>query len=375
MASFRCKYFHKNSRLDVLISSLRKENVSLKKALLKLSHQQSENFKIVERLISFYGGSPETPPQQVNEDSETVLPSASSKDGQNRRDTVNMQRISTYITEMEDIKKKLVTISTRCQYLENKAKEKKKDLTSDEQASSSNFTELETLLKDALEKNKQWLKYDQQREACVTAITARMIWLEKKLNGAKESCSRQHNDNYSHEKQKVLQMQEYYEGLLQKAKHELDVMREQVTITQQKLTTTQKLCLKMETEAEKLKQMLRTEEMRNQPSSWKDHQGSEDEAKHLKEKTKDLEFKLREEKRRSATFELQVDLLQKYMINSHSEHQEKIADLEKQLCNVNTSYSSRSLLNESFLKCPGCCMEYPANHYQELMQHIEMCLD
>lgn len=50
----------------------------------------------------------------------------------------------------------------------------------------------------ALEKNKQWLKYDQQREACVTAITARMIWLEKKLNGAKESCSRQHNDNYSH---------------------------------------------------------------------------------------------------------------------------------------------------------------------------------
>lgn len=62
----------------------------------------------------------------------------------------------------------------------------------------------------------------------------------------------------------------------------------------------------METEAEKLKQMLRTEEMRNQPSSWKDHQGSEDEAKHLKEKTKDLEFKLREEKRRSATFELQV---------------------------------------------------------------------
>lgn len=36
-------------------------------------------------------------------------------------------------------------------------------------------------------------------------------------------------------------MQEYYEGLLQKAKHELDVMREQVTITQQKLTTTQKL--------------------------------------------------------------------------------------------------------------------------------------
>lgn len=79
-----------------------------------------------QRLISFYGGSPETLPQQVNEDSETVLPSASSKDGQNRRDTVNMQRISTYITEMEDIKKKLVTISTRCQYLENKAKEKKK---------------------------------------------------------------------------------------------------------------------------------------------------------------------------------------------------------------------------------------------------------
>lgn len=50
---------------------------------------------------------------------------------------------------------------------------------------------------EALEKNKQWLEYDQQREAYVRATLARMLWLEKQLNEANQARSQQHNEGHS----------------------------------------------------------------------------------------------------------------------------------------------------------------------------------
>ncbi len=50
---------------------------------------------------------------------------------------------------------------------------------------------------EALEKNKEWLEYDQQREAYVKAILARMLWLEKQLNEANQTRSQQHNEDHS----------------------------------------------------------------------------------------------------------------------------------------------------------------------------------
>lgn len=49
----------------------------------------------------------------------------------------------------------------------------------------------------ALEKNKQWEEYHQQREAYVRAITSRMLWLEKQLNEANQALSKQHNKEHS----------------------------------------------------------------------------------------------------------------------------------------------------------------------------------
>lgn len=176
---------------------------------------------------------------------------------------------------------------------------------------------------EALEKNKQWLEYDQQREAYVRAIMARMLWLEKQLNEASQARSQQHNEDHSDgesegqwvvgthnwgnkgqktvttrfsryrncpgvaqyyrvcsmkcivkiwcfittwavsnffdyvrlcvnssssaslitEKEQLKRMQEHYERLLQKAKDELEVLREQVDVTQQNLIITQKWCV------------------------------------------------------------------------------------------------------------------------------------
>lgn len=45
----------------------------------------------------------------------------------------------------------------------------------------------------ALEKNQQWLAYDQQREAYVTAVLARIYQLEQKQGGTSGVCA-QHKE-------------------------------------------------------------------------------------------------------------------------------------------------------------------------------------
>ncbi|XP_039994732.1 centrosomal protein of 55 kDa-like isoform X2 [Xiphias gladius] len=415
MASSKCKGFlrkKRKSELDMVVRSLRKENAYLKKTLSDLSRQHSEHYKLVERFLSLESVRLESPQQLVAKDEKTALPSEQlSKKGGNPKDVV---RISGYATETEEIKNKL-------------------DSESAEQASNTKITELQNHLRDALEKNKQWLEYDQQREAYVRAIMARMLWLEKQLNEANQARSQQHNEDHSDEKGRIRQMQEHYERLLQKAKDKLKVLKEQVDITQQNLIITQNWYKGREMEVEELKQQLQTEQI-SRKSATEDHHCSEDEEQQLRDEIKELQCRLDEEKRRSASFELQANLAQKFMLNRHYADQEKIADLERQIkissqdlademqdcsylkkqmvrvlkmlqktkdhltkqskrdqqdCNSSEathppsqlsrdslmSSTHSSLLNESFLECPSCQAEYPASQYRELMNHLEICLD
>uniref|UniRef100_A0A3Q3KSJ8 TSG101 and ALIX binding domain-containing protein n=1 Tax=Labrus bergylta TaxID=56723 RepID=A0A3Q3KSJ8_9LABR len=128
-------------------------------------------------------------------------------------DGVSMRRkrvMPSYSSEIAEIKSKLASVTSRCQYLENKVARNKVQ---------HGF---------ALEKNKQWLEYDQQREAYVRAVLARMLWLEKQLNEANKARSQQHNEDYSNGKP---ERQWHYERLLEKAKDELEVLRDRVNET------------------------------------------------------------------------------------------------------------------------------------------------
>ena len=49
----------------------------------------------------------------------------------------------------------------------------------------------------ALDKNQQWLAYDQQREAYVKAALARVFGLEQQLNQAKQALTQKHNEAHS----------------------------------------------------------------------------------------------------------------------------------------------------------------------------------
>ncbi|XP_031591117.2 centrosomal protein of 55 kDa-like isoform X4 [Oreochromis aureus] len=385
-----------NSELAMVVSSLRKENAYLKRTLAELTHQQSQHNKLVERFLSL--------------------------------EAIRLECTREFRTKHEK------TASPSEQLCKKEKRPVDADSTADEQVSTSNeaVAEVQIHLRDALEKNKQWLEYDQQREAYVRAILARMLWLEKQLNEANQARSQQHNEDHSDEKEKISQMQEHYERLLQKAKDELEVLRERVEVTHQNLMITQNWYKEREREVEELEQQLQaerlsrsTQEVQNCPEHEEQQQRDESEV---------LQGVLDDERRRSENAELQANLFQRFMLNRHHADQEKIADLERQIQissqdledeRQNCSYLKKqmvkvlkalqkgkghvakqlkreepdqssgetnpplsqfsrpsltslphsNLMNESFLECPVCQAEYPVSHHRELMNHLEICLN
>uniref|UniRef100_UPI0037E967C5 centrosomal protein of 55 kDa-like n=1 Tax=Semicossyphus pulcher TaxID=241346 RepID=UPI0037E967C5 len=403
-----------NSELEVLVSSLGKENAYLKETLVESRHHYSALNKLLERFLTLETLRLENCQQQKTKDKNISLQSEQLSNAEDQKMdgvSVRSQRIiSSYSREMEEIKTKLVSISTRCQHLENKVARKK-----------------------ALEKNKQWLEYDQQREAYVRAILARMLWLEKQLNEANKARSQQHKEDHSDEKEQISHMQEHHERLLLKAKEELEVLRNQLDRTHQNWIRTQSRCKEREEEVEELRQQLQTEKM-SRENVLEDHCCSDEEEQQLSEETGDLRRKLDEERRKSIKSEIMAGVRERLLINVHHADRRTIKDLQrqmkissqdlederqdcsylkKQLVSVRkmlqntkdlmTKLSKRdqqnrssceaapppsppsrdclqssphsSLQNESILECPICQTQYPASHYRELIHHLEMCQD
>ncbi|XP_040923506.1 centrosomal protein of 55 kDa-like isoform X2 [Betta splendens] len=348
-----------SSELSVVVSSLRKERGHLKQTLAELSCQHAQLYRLVERVLSL-----ETVRQgscQHHEVKDQRTASASERCSERGGSLAEGGGIT---CEVEQLRSQIANMSARCQRLEKKVAGKKY-LMPNSQGSTTSVEELQHLLRDALEKNKHWLEYDQHREAYVRGILDRMLWLEKQLNEANQARSMEHKEDHSDEKKELVEMQELYETFLHKAKDDLEELRKEVDLTHKSLV-----------------------EMREM-SLLEDHCCFENEDQQLRE----LQCRLDVVKRRSANYELQANLIQKCMLNRHHEDQERIADLERQreqedppsceeaqppsqLSRQNVASSScSSFLNESFLECPGCLAEYPASHYRELMNHMEICLD
>ncbi|KAM3605910.1 uncharacterized protein V6R79_006954 [Siganus canaliculatus] len=357
MASSKYKGFYRkklNLELRLVVSSLRKENSHLKKTLAEMTRQHSEHNKLVEKFLSLVTVKLESCQQPAAKSENMVL--VSEQPRKNERQCRDMAALTV-------------------------------DFPTNEQA-SNNIRELQKRLTDALEKNKQWLEYDQQREVYVRALLARMLGLETQLNEAKQALSQQHKGDNSDEKERLNQMQEHYERLLQLTRGEVEMLREQVSMAHQILTVTQKWCKERQVEVEELKQQLDNE--RNSRKMEEDDQFSpEDEDQWLRDETKELQRRLDEEKRRSAVLEQQARFCQQFLENRHQAGEEQITVLERQReqqdhdlregahssGEVALASPHSSQLNESFLECPNCQTEYPASHYRQLMNHLETCVD
>ncbi|XP_032408803.1 centrosomal protein of 55 kDa-like [Xiphophorus hellerii] len=389
-----------SSELVRIISSLKKENILLKKTLAEVSHHHAEHNKLVMKLLALETLWLESRQQLPPKGEKTTL---SSEDSPSFTNDEAISHLQHKLNDASVVKTTLLTLVIHV-----------------------------TKYDWALEKNKQWLEYDQQREAYVRAILDKMLWLEKHLNETNQAHSKQHNEEHS-DAEPQREIKELFVNQLRQADVWLDMLKKQVEVTHQELIIAEKRFRAREGELEALIHQLKSETI-SKGSPQEGCHNSEEEEQQLREETQELHARLKEEKRRSTNFELQASLYQRYMLNYHHADQEKITDLERQLkissqdledAKRDSSYlkkqmlrilkklhraeglspdqskrdqqdlgsceeamppsssprdslassSHTSVLNDSILECPTCQNEYPASEYRELLKHLEICLE
>ncbi|KAM6956282.1 centrosomal protein of 55 kDa-like [Aplochiton taeniatus] len=332
---------------------LRKENAYLKKALDELARQKkeeepldSENNKLLLQRILSLETLREKHSQQLMSKGEEIaslknqlrMTGGDLADGLQaqiehyHRDAEHRERLFQSLQlETEEVKNKLVAVSAKCQELESQAAGLQSD-GSDGQASSSTSAVLHNHLRDALEKNQEWLAYDQQREAYVKVVLARVFGLEQQLNQAKQALSvqQQHTKDRSDEKNALREMQEYYERLLSTARKELESYREQINTAHKDLNDLQWRCEEGQREADEAKQLLQAERLSVRKSAQEEKGRCGDRESRLRAEAEELQNRLEEERHRSAELQHQVNLLQKSVL-SHHKDQEQISVLEQQI--------------------------------------------
>ncbi|KAG9464282.1 centrosomal protein of 55 kDa isoform X2 [Eleutherodactylus coqui] len=264
---------------------------------------------------------------------------------------------------------------------------------------------LEAQLKDALEKNKQWLVYDQQRETYVQGLMAHIGDLQQQVANAKQTQAKESISDAKEDKQK------YYDRLLLTAKKDLEGERQ---ISAQ---------LNSELSALQTKYEEKKKELENVSASLKSQRESEkgqreDERRRFKEKMlrlkDELDFyreKYEEEKNKNCDLSNQIRKCTSDLENGKIDQQnvqqqlnkvlkelrktrEQITKLEPGKCDVyfvDSSYNFASdfngklnlqeeqpspklnLLDDSFLECPSCRVVYPTSQHRELLAHIDLC--
>ncbi|RMC11539.1 hypothetical protein DUI87_11659 [Hirundo rustica rustica] len=197
--------------------------------------------------------------------------------------------------EINRLKCNLSAAMAKCSDLENKA-------SSTSQASqevATNSTEIERQLKDALEKNQQWLLYDQQREAYVRGLLGRIFELEQKA----EIVSQQESKSNSEGQEK----QEYDDQLLRTAKRDSETERRTITQLKSELIELKKTYEETQGEMMSLNALLQSQqvaEMRIQENENK----IKEKAQRLKQENEIVKEQLREEKEKSEDLLCQIQI-------------------------------------------------------------------
>ncbi|KAM5237272.1 centrosomal protein of 55 kDa [Ctenodactylus gundi] len=335
--------------------------------------------------------------------------------------------------ETDSLKKQLS--ATRAQLSEFERSISALHLTQTVAASSSmnNVQELELQLKDALEKNQQWLVYDQQREAFVKGLLAKIFELEKKTEAAAPSLPQQTEQaesggNLQEEKQK------YYDHLLANAKKDLEIERQTTAQLNLELSEFRRKYEETQKEVQDLNQLLCSQRKADTQRLEEDRQQTE-RMQRLKEENEIARHKLEDERKQSEELASQVQFLYTTLLKQQEE-QTRVALLEQQMqactldfenekldrqnmqhqlhtilkelrkarnqitqleslrqlhelpftepvgtfqgesenkANAASPKTPTSALNESLVECPKCNAQYPATAHRDLLVHVEYC--
>ncbi|KAM6130695.1 centrosomal protein of 55 kDa [Phoenicopterus ruber ruber] len=337
--------------------------------------------------------------------------------------------------EMNRLKCSLSTVTAKCSELENRAgiPHVSQEAVTNSTGSPADLYEVEKQLKDALEKNQQWLLYDQQRETYVRGLLGRIFELEQKS----EIVSQQESKEFNSEGHLQEEKQKYYDRLLITAKNDLETERCTVTQLRSELNEFKKKYEETQREIMSLNALLQSQQLAEMDTLEHENKMKGEKVQELKQENETIKGQLREEKKKSEDLLCQVELLRKSLLKQQEERT-RIALLEQQIQICTTDFENEkldrqnlqhqlnkvlmelrkareqinrleplklqesgrmqpqedlqavfeekltmydrspslkhsSLLDESFLECPGCKAQYPTSQHRELLAHIDFC--
>ncbi|KAJ0060468.1 hypothetical protein NL108_011903 [Boleophthalmus pectinirostris] len=372
-----------SSKVEAELDRVKKENAHLKKKIEDLAKRHirppdSDKSKLLERILSLETlrernnqqllvkeQELETLRQQLTARGGEVVASLQAQLEQRRREAEQRDALFQSVSqETENLKNKLASVSARCQSLETQ-------LANGQQAPPPEVALVQDQLKDALEKNQQWLMYDQQREAYVQSVLAHTRELEQQLAQAKqqqatpepasEAGQAKDDDQKKHLEQMLAVAQkdlETQKNELSRTQLELQLQKEQnskaqAEVESQKLqvsrlqsqiaalqssyeikcTEMSSLQRKYEVKSRELgeaREELQGERLRNRYTVNEERKVSSEMTDRMRIELETTDMRLEEERKRSAELLLQVNMLQKSLL-SQKEEQMRIATLEQQI--------------------------------------------
>ncbi|KAK1792663.1 hypothetical protein P4O66_012593 [Electrophorus voltai] len=283
---------------------------------------------------------------------------------------------------------------------------------------------MEEHLKDALEKNQQWLAYDQQREAYVRAVVEKTHQLEQQLSQANEALQQKdrkacmealknveslrsahaeleveqektEQGRHCEEKQWEAQRQAEKErkhveehlhhlhtsladasAKLEEERLRSSVLLEQVVAKAGRRFLTdlswvnyfQKVLLTQQNEQNRMSVL----EQQIQVSA-KDLEDEKRDNQHLQRQLHKILKELRKSKDKVARLECEKAQTEKPLSSIAYTEVEKAT--KGDLRSHASPTKAHNLLNESFLECPNCRAQYPTSRHRELLVHIDECFD
>ncbi|CAK6974624.1 centrosomal protein of 55 kDa [Scomber scombrus] len=359
------------SRAEAELEKLRKENGHLKRKIDEQAKRHpkppdSDKSKLLERILSLETLRERNSQQLLvkEQELETVRQQLSAKGGevvaslqaqleQRKKDAEQRDILFQSLSqETENLKNQLVTVSARCRSVETQV---------NAQVPTADLALVQDQLKDALEKNQQWLMYDQQREAYVQSVLARIHDLEQQLTEAKEQTKQEASSDApssSAGPEKDAQLKSHYDELLSGVQKDLERQKNQFTRSQQELILQKELTLKAHSELQSQKEQvsrlqeemsalqrkyerknreleearmhLQAEQLSKRYAVGEERKVSSEQADRMKVDLENMDIRLEEERKRSAELLLQVNMLQKSLLRQNEE-QRRIAALEQQI--------------------------------------------
>ncbi|XP_067409075.1 centrosomal protein of 55 kDa [Emydura macquarii macquarii] len=446
-----------NSKSETELEKYKRENAALKKSMEEIIKGKSkmtdaERNRLLEKILALETekekyihqfGVKEKEIQNLKDQLKTRNKSSdvTSLLGQLEEKTKEAERreqlVNALSEEMDRLKYNLSTVTARCSELENRAStfQLSQKAVMNCIASPSNLNEVEKQLKDALEKNQQWLLYDQQREAYVRGLLARIFELEQQS----ETVNQQQAKEATAEGYLQEEKQKYYDQLLLTAKNDLDTERQTISQLTSELNEFKKKYEETKREVISLNSVLQSQRNVAMQTLEDENKIKGDKIQKLKQENETTREKLKEEKKKTEDLLSQVQLLHKSLLKQQEEHT-RIALLEQQIqmCTTdfenekldrqnlqhqlnkvlkelrkareqitrleplklqefgrvepshglqaafeemltindkNPSLKHSNLLDESFLECPKCKVQYPTSQHRELLAHIDFCVD